>query len=150
MDLYRVTAGPIQMGPGSIFSIDEAQMKRRTGRVRRIEKVGERFTVIADDLLDFKQGETLGLVEEPKHLVGRIEKLKGVEPIKDGPKTAKAIAGKDKRQADIIAAIGQLNPDNPKHFRTDGMPAVGALEKALGFQISAAERDKAWKASQAK
>jgi len=160
MDLYKVIAGPIEMGPGQVFSLDAGdQMRRRGHRVRRIEahkvdvaggKKMERVVVIADELLQFKTGEVIGLVEVEKRLEGKLEKVPGVEPVKESPKVVAAATGKSRRQSDIIAAIGQLNPRSRKHFTSDGKPAVPAIEKVLDIQISASERDRAWRSMQAK
>jgi len=47
----------------------------------------------------------------------------------------------------IVAAIGELGPDD---FTQGGLPEVEALEGALGFDLSAAERDQAWKTHKAR
>ncbi|CBS88717.1 hypothetical protein [Azospirillum lipoferum] len=47
----------------------------------------------------------------------------------------------------IIAAIGQLDPANAKHFR-GGKPELKALGELLGVDITADQRDRAWAALQ--
>jgi len=47
----------------------------------------------------------------------------------------------------IVGVIGTLDPN--EDYIAAGIPAVPALEKALGFAITAAERDDAWDAWQA-
>lgn len=44
----------------------------------------------------------------------------------------------------IVAAIGQLDPSNTKHWTGAGLPRVELLETILGYDISAAERNEAW------
>lgn len=53
-----------------------------------------------------------------------------------------------RRQAILLAAEG-LDTNTPGHFMADGRPQVKALETALGYDITAQERDIAW-ASRAK
>lgn len=47
----------------------------------------------------------------------------------------------------IIAAIGQLDPANAKHFK-GGKPDLKALGSVLGLEVSADQRDQAWAALQ--
>jgi len=47
----------------------------------------------------------------------------------------------------IIAAIGQLDPANAKHFK-GGKPELKALGDVLGTDITADQRDQAWAALQ--
>ncbi|MGA1860327.1 hypothetical protein VH569_30455 [Azospirillum sp. 11R-A] len=47
----------------------------------------------------------------------------------------------------IIAAIGQLDPANAKHFK-GGKPDLKALGAVLGADITADQRDQAWAALQ--
>lgn len=47
-------------------------------------------------------------------------------------------------QQALLAAMAQLEPDNPDHFTTTGKPQVDVLGALLGEPISAAERDAAW------
>jgi len=44
----------------------------------------------------------------------------------------------------IVEAIDKLDPDNPEHYTTTGIPRVDALESASGITISAKQRDKAF------
>ncbi len=46
----------------------------------------------------------------------------------------------------IAAVIGEIAPDNPDGFNAEDKPAIGPLEKKLGFEVSPAERDAAWAA----
>lgn len=45
---------------------------------------------------------------------------------------------------DIQEAIGNLDGAVGENFTKDGKPAVAALEKALGREVTAQERDEAW------
>ena len=61
------------------------------------------------------------------------------------------IAGAAKPQGDelhaaIQDAIGRLDPADSTKWTKGGKPDVKALEKLLGFDITAAERDSAWAA----
>lgn len=49
---------------------------------------------------------------------------------------------------EIVAAIGQLNPENPDHWTKAGKPDVAALEAILDRDISADDRDAAWQRAQ--
>ena len=53
------------------------------------------------------------------------------------------------RKALIVGAIRGLDPDEETLWTLSGPPTVAAVEAALGFGISAAERDEAWAAVQA-
>ena len=55
----------------------------------------------------------------------------------------------DALQAAIRAAIEALDPANPECWTKGGKPDVRALEKVLGFDITAPERDAAWAAVEA-
>ena len=49
------------------------------------------------------------------------------------------------RGADILAAVSAVVEEGiPDNFGKDGTPKVKAVEKVLGYDISAAERDAAW------
>ena len=50
---------------------------------------------------------------------------------------------------EIVTAISRLEAGNIDHWTKSGKPEVRALEAALGYDISAAERDAAWAACQA-
>ena len=44
----------------------------------------------------------------------------------------------------IRTAADQLDPDNESHFTVNGKPECHALEEALGYTVTAAERDAAY------
>lgn len=68
-----------------------------------------------------------------------------LEAIEAGKERAKvAAAGTGVTEAEIVEAIGKLDPDNPEHWTTGNKPQVVILEGILGKQISAADRDAAW------
>lgn len=51
----------------------------------------------------------------------------------------------DTRELAIVKAIKTLVEEaDPSHFGKDGTPKVRAVEKILGYDITAAERDSAW------
>ena len=55
-------------------------------------------------------------------------------------------ADQAKRASEVVAAIGVLVAEgNPIDFNRSGSPQVRSLEKILGYDISNAERDSAWK-----
>lgn len=47
----------------------------------------------------------------------------------------------------LIAAIGRLDPANPRHFK-GGKPELKALGDLLGVDVTADQRDRAWAALQ--
>lgn len=51
-------------------------------------------------------------------------------------------------EAQIVHAIGQLDPANKAHFTKGNKPEITALEALLGKAPTAAERDEAWKVFQ--
>lgn len=50
---------------------------------------------------------------------------------------------------DIVEAIDLLDPDTDGHYTKGGKPEVAALENVLGQDITASQRDEAWKEYQA-
>ena len=52
------------------------------------------------------------------------------------------------RPALIKSAIRRVDLEDKKLWTDSGKPTVSAVEKVLGFDISAGERDRAWKALQ--
>jgi len=65
----------------------------------------------------------------------------GDPPAKTAPTTTEG------RIAEILAAMNGLDRSETDDFTTTGKPKVPALEKALGYNISATERDEAWSVS---
>jgi hypothetical protein len=57
---------------------------------------------------------------------------------KPGKPTAEALS------AAIRTAADQLDPDNERHSTVNGKPECHALEEALGYAVTAAERDAAY------
>ena len=49
----------------------------------------------------------------------------------------------------VVAAIGELDPDDAGSWTKSGKPELKALEALLGADLTAAERDEAWAAFQA-
>jgi len=64
----------------------------------------------------------------------------GGVPVRDGQQ-----GGALSREARIDAAIGALDRHDPSLWTRRGKPKVRALEAALGFDITAKERNRAWK-----
>jgi len=64
---------------------------------------------------------------------------KGADP---GPSPA-AAADEDRHQA-IVDVIAVLDPEDAQLWTKSGAPVVAALERVLGHDITAAERDAAW------
>lgn len=63
--------------------------------------------------------------------------------VTEEPKEAPKPSGKALMDA-IIAAIGQLDKDTEEGWTASGKHSVPALEKLLGYDISAEERNAAW------
>ena len=99
------------------------------------------YTVAGPSILEFDG--TAYLPGDPVELADDI----AAALLADGVVLEPETAAQD-RKARIIAAIGELDPDNPEHFTKGGKPEVKALEAILGFDITAAERDAAWAAFQ--
>ena len=160
MKLYQVADRLIELGPGAVFSLDAEQMRRRGHRVRVIDQIkvavadgaaSVRSVVSGSETLQFKRGEVVGLPGDKleERLVGRMAEMAAPplpesKAVKDAAKAASS--GRNDRQVAIQNAIGQLNPRSRRDFTSAGVPAVKAIEKILGYDISAPERDRAWQA----
>lgn len=46
--------------------------------------------------------------------------------------------------ADVVAAILELEDDNPAHWTEEGKPDSNALSSVLGGDVKAKQRDKVW------
>ena len=63
----------------------------------------------------------------------------------DGPDSAPiTVPPGEERDLAIDLAIVQLDQGNKKHWTASGIPRVKAIEEKAGFDITEAERDKAW------
>ncbi len=51
----------------------------------------------------------------------------------------------EQKQERIVAAIGELNPEDKAHFTKNGFPSSSVLTEMVGETVSAAERDACWK-----
>lgn len=89
-------------------------------------------------------GTVLALPEdEADALVARYGEYKGGAP--EVPAAPAVVKPKgDKLLAEIAAGIGALDAENEEHFTAGSKPAVAVLEKILGYDITAEERDAAW------
>lgn len=83
-----------------------------------------------------QEGETIELDEQTAAELVALGVLKNTAP------------DPDERAAAIQAAIAALDHENPDYWLKDNRPDAGALSAALGFTVSAGERDAAWKAMQ--
>ncbi len=63
----------------------------------------------------------------------------------DGPDSAPiTVPPGEERDLALALAIVQLDQGNKKHWTASGIPRVKAIEEKTGFDITEAERDKAW------
>lgn len=69
---------------------------------------------------------------------GPVDAPKAVAPVATGPTDSKV------RMASLSAAIASLDPNNPDLWLKDGKPSTEAVAAAVGFAVSATERDAAW------
>lgn len=86
----------------------------------------------------------------------QIDQLLGLKecPVKD-PRKANVDSTKDGAndkepltEAQIVQAIGKLDPANKEHFTKSNKPNANVLADMLNKDVSAAERDAAWEAFQ--
>lgn len=70
-------------------------------------------------------------------------------PVDDGDDGSGSDAPQPLTEADIVAAIGQLDSGNPKHWTKGNAPQLDALKDILGKPVTGAERDAAWATYQA-
>ena len=95
--------------------------------------------------------------EEAKHWLST--PLKNVleitydEPNRDSPPSFELIGEEghinpEDRPALIRSAIRRVDREDKKLWTDSGKPTVSAVEKVIGFDITASERDRAWKALQ--
>ena len=75
---------------------------------------------------------TVAVVEGP------VDAPKSAAPVATGPTDSKV------RMASLSAAISSLDPNNPDLWLKDGKPSAEAVAAAVGFAVSATERDAAW------
>lgn len=60
------------------------------------------------------------------------------------PGAATAPTDPAERQAAIVSAIGELDPNNPDLWLKDNKPDTAAISAVLGWLVTAAERNAAW------
>ena len=66
------------------------------------------------------------------------------EPQGEGQEEASG-DGADRVTSIVDAILGLESPDdNPAAYTADGLPKIGPLTAAVGFDVSAKERDEAW------
>lgn len=85
-----------------------------------------------------KPGETVSLSDKDAE-----------ELVAIGAVQSDQVAGTVDRQAEIILAIGKLDPENPDLWLKDGRPDTSAIAEITGWLITASERNAAWEAIQA-
>ena len=102
----------------------------------------------------FKAGEKVDLTaKELKQLLSLKEqpvqdpRTKDVDSIKDDANDKEPPTSVT--EAQIVEAIGQLDPDNSEQWTKGNNPKTDVLTDLLGTDISAAERDAAWETHQA-
>ena len=86
-----------------------------------------------------QEGETVELDEQA---AAELIALGAVTAVKD------IAPDSGERAAAIQTAIANLDPENTENWLKDGRPTAGPLSAALGFTVSAADRDAAWAAFQ--
>lgn len=117
----------------------EKTMKIRFTEPRRVLDHNRR--VVAK----FSAGEVVELSEaSARHWLNRnIAKIVGAAAEPE-PEDEDLRPEGDALMAAIAAAVGELDAESDDHFTKDDVPKVEALERVLGYGISAAERDAAW------
>lgn len=112
-------------------------MAKKTYTVKTaVEHDNERFE--ADSTIDLEDKQAQSLLEAGA-ISGPIGAAAGVAP-----------TDPQERLAAIVTAIGSLNTDNEDLWLKDGKPDVSAISEALGWTVSAAERNAAWEQINAK
>lgn len=118
---------------------------RRAGRAWTVEPVDV-------PLSDLSEAQVAQLKAEPLLVVAEITigapVAKSADPA-GGFGAAPAPSGPAERQAAILAATAKLDPANAANWTAAGSPATAALAGALGWVVTAAERDAAWAQHQA-
>ncbi|MBA5779524.1 hypothetical protein H2509_20530 [Stappia sp. F7233] len=98
---------------------------------------------------DRKPGEVIDLPEsEAKAMLARYGEYKG-PPVSAAEKPAPVKPKGEKLTAAIVAAVKDLDDENDDHFTRSGLPVLAELEKRLGYDVTAEERDIAWASLQA-
>ena len=133
---------------GGHIQLTESQAAARMHCLERLEndiyKVNKK--------IEFKKGETFGYDGEiPKSKADCFEQVSNDESEAAEPEAAQSIEN-DESEAieDVINAIELLDEDDESNWLGDGKPRVEALETLVGRDISATERDIAWKMVQGK
>lgn len=135
MNEYQVTARAVTIREGRVQMTDE-QARRRRHHTRPVKGEAGIYEVISP--FQFKHGETFGYDGEVSKSL-----MADVTTVGDVPPNARPEDPADLQSA-IVAAIRGLDEDNPDNFTGGGKPQVPALMLALGYTISAKERDAAW------
>lgn len=98
-------------------------------------KAGDKVDLTAKEL-----NQLLSLKEQPV----QDPRKKDVDSIKDDANDKEPLT-----EAQIVEAIGKLDPANDKHFTKGNKPNANVLADMLNQDVSAAERDAAWETHQA-
>lgn len=116
--------------PGALVALTTAvaaQIGTGPGRVLQYE---------SDDPTDEALGALQGVVQAPP--------VPAPQAAPEGaPAPAHVAPGGGARLAAIQAAIRQLDPQDPNEYTQAGLPRVDAIERVLGGEITAEERDAA-------
>lgn len=102
-------------------------------------KAGDKVDLTAKEL-----NQLLSLKEQPV----QDPRKKDVDSIKDDANDKEPPAP-SVTEAQIVAAIGELDPANSEQWTKGNKPKTDVLTDLLGTDISAAERDAAWETHQA-
>lgn len=95
-----------------------------------VDHDNERFEAGSPIYLEDKQAESL--------LAANVIEV----PTGDAPVVAPTDA--QERLAEIVTAIGKIDPNNTDLWLKDGKPASEAIAAVLGWPVSASERNTAW------
>ncbi len=117
-----------------------------------LSPIPRRVATLSGHILIFKANEPKFVPEiaRPEMLEYGILPVNGDLPIEEVTVEDKVVLVGAARTKAIDDAINQLVEENDnKNFSASGVPHVKSIEAIIGFDISAKDRDKAWKANRA-
>lgn len=139
MQEFEVTANAVTIHSG-VVGMSKKQASRRRHHTKPVEGEDGLYRVIHP--FQFKRGEHFRYDGEPnKVLLTDLADLDAGDetPTSSRPSDTEALA------AAIVGAIRGLDVNVSGNFTRGGSPQVAVLEKVLGYDITAGERDAAWK-----
>jgi|CXWL01.1.fsa_nt_gi hypothetical protein len=92
---------------------------------------------------DYESGDTIGLTDKEAVDLIAVQAI-NANSLGDAPTNSGVPTDPAKRQDEIVAAISKLDKATADLWLADGRPSTFAIKDALGWTVTADERDAAW------